>query len=324
MRPAWLLGLAIGLVNTGFGCSDGDSGGGSGTGGAAGDSGSSGRGGSGQGGSSGKAGAAGKGGTAGQGGSAGKGGSGGQSGSAGKGGTGGTAGKGGAAGQGGAAGGGGLVTYGQTYEGGEFHLGPVDWEETEWHNACAPPGTQYRTPVRQAEGQLLAALWDGIPDVARYCDACIYVTTARGKSALLRVVSYGMTTPNSIDVSPPAWTILNSGEYPRLMSWQFAKCPDTGKVMYEFKVGAHESWTPFWVRNARVPIRSVEVRSATRPSFVAVARKGDGTLDDNNGFGVGPFSIRVTAVDGQQIADDFAWPSAGISGQLLTGQGNFQ
>jgi len=32
----------------------------------------------------------------------------------------------------------------------------------------------------------------------------------------------------------------------------------------------------------------------------------------------------VSGVDGQQITDTFAWPSAGIAGQTLTGQGNFQ
>jgi expansin (peptidoglycan-binding protein) len=216
------------------------------------------------------------------------------------------------------------VTYGQKYEGGEFHLGPVDWEESEWHNACAP-ATTYPTAVRQAEGQLLAGIWNGVANHWHYCDACIYVTTARGKSATLRVVTYGDASPNSIDVSPAAYAILNSGEYPRNMSWQFAKCPDTGKIMYEFKNEAHDAWTAFWVRNARVPIARVEVRSASRTSFSALPRDPDGSIYAHDpGFGIGPFTLRVTGSDGQQLTDDFSWPSAGIGGQLLTGQGNFR
>ena len=89
--------------------------------------------------------------------------------------------------------------YGKPFTGGQFHLGPVDYEETKFHNACAS-GTKYAPAVRAAEGKLLAGLWGGLPNVAGHCDACILVTTERGKSATLRVVTYGETTPNSIDL----------------------------------------------------------------------------------------------------------------------------
>jgi hypothetical protein len=220
-------------------------------------------------------------------------------------------------------GGGSPVTYGQEYAGGQFHLGPVDWAETQWHNACAP-GTKYAPSIQQAEGQLLAGLWNGIPNVAGYCDACILVTTAKGKSAILRVVTYGDTMTNSIDVSPEAYQILNSGEYPRSMTWQFAKCPDTGKIVYEFQSGAHQYWTSLWVRNARVPLKTAEVKSPNHSNYIALTRGTDGTLTDGSGFGQGTFSIRLTSIDGQQIIDTFAWPAAGIGGQLLTGNGNFR
>src|SRR4051812_37916271 len=57
--------------------------------------------------------------------------------------------------------GGPTATYDMKYEGGEFHLGPVDWAESQWHNACAP-GSGYLPAVRQAEGTLLVGLWSGI------------------------------------------------------------------------------------------------------------------------------------------------------------------
>lgn len=216
-----------------------------------------------------------------------------------------------------------LVTYGDPYQGGQFHLGPVDYTETQFHNACAP-GTKYDPKVQQVEGTLLAGLWNGIPDVASYCDACIWVQTAKGKSAMLRVVTYGDTASNSIDVSPEAFTILDSGEYPRDMTWQFAKCPDTGPMQYEFQTGANEWWTSLWVRNARVPLVKVEVKSVNHASFVALERGGDGTLTDGSGFGAGPFTIRATGADGQQVEETFDWPSSGIAGAFLTGKGNFQ
>jgi len=218
---------------------------------------------------------------------------------------------------------GGNVTYGEPFTGGQFHLGPVDYEETVWHNACAP-GTKYAQSIRQEEGQLLAGLWDGIPNVAGYCDACIRMTTDKGKTALLRVVTYGATTPNSVDVSPAAYKILNSGEYPRSMTWQFAKCEDTGKIHYEFKPGAHEYWTSFWVRNARVPLAKVEVKSPNHASFFALKRSTDGTLTDDKGFGKGTFTIRLTGVDGAVVTDTFDWPSGGVGNKTLDGTGNFQ
>jgi expansin (peptidoglycan-binding protein) len=216
-----------------------------------------------------------------------------------------------------------LVTYGTPFEGGQFHLGPVDYDETQWHNACAP-GTKYAPAIRMAEGSLLAGLWNGIPDVANYCDACIHVTTAMGKSATLRVVTYGDSTSNSIDVSPEAFALLDSGEFPRAMTWQFARCPDTGKVEYEFQTEASEYWTSLWVRNARVPIVKAEVKSVNHPAYTTLVRGSDGTLTDASGFGKGGFTLRLTGMDGATIEDTFAWPAAGVGGQTLAGAGNFR
>ncbi|APR76521.1 extracellular endoglucanase precursor [Minicystis rosea] len=220
-------------------------------------------------------------------------------------------------------GGGPLVIYGDPYEGGQFHLGPVDYAESAFHNACAP-GTKYASKVQAVEGVLLAGLWNGIPDVARYCDACIWVTTAKGKSALLRVVTYGDTSSNSIDTSPEAYAILDSGEYPREMTWQFARCPDTGPMMYEFQTGSNEWWTSLWVRNARVPLAKVEVKSANHADWAELERGGDGTLTDASGFGAGAFTLRATGIDGTEVVETFPWPSAGIAGAFLEGQKNFE
>jgi expansin (peptidoglycan-binding protein) len=225
--------------------------------------------------------------------------------------------------------GGSLVLYGQPYTGGQYNLGPVDYAETQWHNACAP-STKYPASVQTAEGNVLAGLWSGIqlfggvPSVAGFCDACIWVTTPTGKSDMLRVVTYGSTSNNSIDVSQTAYNVLNTGEYPRTMTWQFAECPDTGPMTYEFQTGSNAYWTSLWVRNARVPLSKVEVQSANHASWTAMQRGSDGTLTDGSGFGTGKFSIRSTGVDGQTVTDTFDWPSAGIAGAFLTGAGNFQ
>ena len=75
--------------------------------------------------------------------------------------------------------------------------------------ACSNTAEDGIPEVQQVEGVMLAGLWNGIAEVERYCDACIFVTTEMGKTALLRVVTYGDTTPNSIDVSPAAYAVLD-------------------------------------------------------------------------------------------------------------------
>ncbi len=216
----------------------------------------------------------------------------------------------------------GLVTYGTPFEGGQFNLGPVDYAESQWHNACAP-GTKYAPGIRALEGVYLAGLWSGIANVANNCDACIYVTTAMGKSALLRVVTYGDTSPNSIDVSPEAFSILDSGEYPRAMSWQFARCNDTGPIEYEFQTGSNAYWTSLWVRNARAPITSVQVTSKNHAAPIALSRAGDGTLTDASGFGAGDFTIDLTGMDGSHVTQTFPWPANDSAGATLAGDSNF-
>jgi expansin (peptidoglycan-binding protein) len=136
-------------------------------------------------------------------------------------------------------------------------------------------------------------------------------------------VTYGQTTTNSIDVSPSAYQILSSGEYPRSMTWQFAECADTGPILYEFQTAANPYWTSLWVRNARVPLAKVEVKSTNHASWTALTRGSDGTLTDASGFGQGSFSIRSTGIDGQQVIDTFMWPPAGIGGAFEQGAGNF-
>jgi hypothetical protein len=213
--------------------------------------------------------------------------------------------------------------YGAAHQG-QYNLGPVDFAETQWHNACAPEGG-YRAELRTATGlggEYLAGVGGDYVDGGAVCDACILITTAGGKSIVARVVTYGATNdPNDIDVSPSVYQALNAGEYPRTMSWQLAKCSDTGALSYEFQTGANEWWTSFWVRNERVPLANVEVKSANHANFAPLRREMDGTLNDDSGFGAGAFTLRLTAADGQTLTETF--PSFS-PGQLIGSSQQFQ
>ena len=206
---------------------------------------------------------------------------------------------------------------------GQYHLGPVDFAESAFHNACAPQGG-YRAELQNSTGlggEYLAGLANEHADAGGTCDACILIKTATGRSIVARVVTYGdEADPGDIDVSPSVFQTLNTGEYPRSMTWQFSKCPDTGTLQYEFQTGANVYWTSFWVRNQRVPLATAEVQSANHSSFFALRRETDGTLNDDGGFGEGSFTLRLTGIDGQVITDTF--PSFS-PGQLITSTQQF-
>jgi len=198
------------------------------------------------------------------------------------------------------------TVYGEVHSG-QFHLGPVDFAESQWPNACNPAGG-YVASMRDAvglHGEYLAGVSVTYAQNGGVCDDCIFIKTGQSRQIVARVVTYGDTNqPGDIDVSPSVYAALNTGEYPRAMTWQFAKCPaDTGMLLYEFQTGANEWWTSLWVRNALVPVSKVEVQSTNHKTFVTMARGTDGTLTDASGFGAGSFTLRITAMDGQVIAD---------------------
>jgi expansin len=208
--------------------------------------------------------------------------------------------------------------YGQIFTGGQFHLGPVDWSESEWTNSCGP----YPALIQQIEGNYLAGLESEHNGNGQLCDACVKIETAKGKLLIVRVITTGVTTKNSIDLSPQAYDLLNSGEYPRSMSWYVTKCPSNGEnIYYQFQTQANQWWTSLWVRNIALPLISVEVKSTNHKDWFKLTRGNDGTYTDSNGFGAGSFTIRITAIDGQIIQDVF---TSLVPGSLIQSSGQFK
>jgi expansin (peptidoglycan-binding protein) len=193
------------------------------------------------------------------------------------------------------------MVYGDVHAG-AYNLGPVDWQESQWHNSCAP----YPAAVQMEEGQMLAGVGLDFNGNGQLCDACILINADNGNSVVARVVTTGQTVgPNDVDLSPAAYNALNKGEYPRNMKWQIVQCPNTGPIQYQYQTGANVYWTSLWVRNIGLPLQKVEVKSANHPNFTALALGSDGTYTDASGFGMGSFTLRVTAIDNQVVTDTF-------------------
>jgi hypothetical protein len=184
---------------------------------------------------------------------------------------------------------------------GQYNLGPVDWAETAWHNACAP----YPSSIQSLEGDLLAGVSNGT-GTGDYCDACIEITTAMGRTVVARVVTYGDTMgPGDVDLSPQAYTMLDQAEYPRTMSWHLVSCPTTQPLYVQWQTGANPYWTSFWIRNPRVAIARVEVTSTSHATAITLMQGGDGTFTDASGFGAGSFTLTIVGVDGSRFTQTF-------------------
>jgi hypothetical protein len=208
--------------------------------------------------------------------------------------------------------------YGEVFTGGQYHLGPVDWAESEWTNAFGP----YPPQIQSIEGNYLAGLELDHNGKGEICDACVKIETERGKSLILRVITTGITTKNSIDVSPEAYAVLNSGEYPRAMSWYVTKClPNGENIYYQFKKDSNQWWVAFWVRNIALPVISVEVINENHSGWYKLRRESDGSYVDNKGFGTKAFTIRIIALDGQAIEDTY---QSYIPGGLLRSLSQFE
>jgi hypothetical protein len=212
----------------------------------------------------------------------------------------------------------------ETAHDGVYHLGPVDFAESQYHNACAPGGG-YVGSLRASvglSGEYLAGVSGELSQNGGVCDACILIETAEGESIVARVVTYGQEhSPGDIDVSPSVFEAIHHGEAVRSMTWHFARCPDVGGLQYEFKTGSNPFWTSLWVRNPRVPLVKAEVKAKGDADFVTLERAGDGTLTDSTGFGDGAFTLRLTGLDGQVLEDELPGFQAG---QLVQSQKQFE
>lgn len=204
-------------------------------------------------------------------------------------------------------------TFGPTHAG-SYHLSPVDWAQTAWSNSCAP----YPPAVQALEGQYLAGVDNSLNGDGSLCDACALVTTRLGRSVLVRIITTGVSNaPGDMDLSPEANAAIyeldpqGTSANPRPMTWQLAKCPPTGKIALQYQTGANPWWTSFWVRNARLPLAKVEVQGAHHAAFVSLRRETDGTWNDDQGFGEGAFTLRLTSTSGAVLTQTFSSFTAG-------------
>jgi hypothetical protein len=224
-----------------------------------------------------------------------------------------------------------VILYGTPYTNVNMWLGPVDYAESEFHNACGlEDGTIYPTVIQNLYGDYIIGL-DGanISNVETHCDNCAQLT-ANGKTIIAHVVTYGTENGTAaIDLSPQARTALGLSDNNWTGTWQFCSCPTNGTpIYYEFD---SRQWTDqnfwymrIWTRNQHLPVTLLETKLGSA-AWSKASQASDGAWETQSGVDFsGGFQVRVTAVDNQQLTDTIPAPTGINPANPVAGNTNFQ
>ena len=135
------------------------------------------------------------------------------------------------------------------------------------------------------------------------CGTCLRVTGPRG-SVVVRVVDQcpGCASGH-LDLSREAFARIAEPAQGRVsIQWQPVACEGLGTLSFRFKEGSSQWWTAIQVLDHRLPVRSLEARVDGR--WVALARQDYNYFLAEGGLGVGPYTLRVTASDAQQVVEE--------------------
>ena len=152
------------------------------------------------------------------------------------------------------------------------------------------------------------------------CGMCAAVAGPKG-SIVLRIVDLcPECKAGDLDLSEQAFVMIADkadGHVP--ISWVPVACTVRGPIAIRFKEGSSQWWLALQVRNSRLPISMIEMQ--TTAGFVALEQQDYNYAVNASGPGPGPYSLRITAIDGQQVTE------AGVplrAGDIVQGTQQFQ
>ena len=134
------------------------------------------------------------------------------------------------------------------------------------------------------------------------CGACAEVMGPSGTVTVRIVDRCPECLAGHLDLSQQAFERIAPLSAGRVNTrWRLVSCNVTGPISFKWKDGTNQWWAAIQVRNHRVPIDRIEVRRMDG-SFTALERQSYNYFVGMN-LGPGPFTIRVTAQDGQQLTE---------------------
>ncbi len=143
------------------------------------------------------------------------------------------------------------------------------------------------------------------PDYANsnVCGTCAHITGPNGEVTVRIVDQCPGCVHGDIDLSPEAFEKLAPLPDGRItINWQFVPCDVTGPIVYHFKEGSNQWWTAVQIRNHRHGIAKFEWQSSDGV-WHDVPRVDYNYFIDDKGMGPGPYTFRVTDVEGGVVED---------------------
>lgn len=195
---------------------------------------------------------------------------------------------------------------------GEVQTGIATWYGATGAGACSfdPTGDLNVTAMNAAQYAGSAA-----------CGQCIEVKGPSGTVTVRVVDLCPECGAGHLDLSREAFAQIADPARGRVdIQWTPVTCPVAGNVAYRFKEGSSRWWTAIQVRNHRLPIAALAYR--TGGAWIDVTREDYNYFVVAGGVGTdGPFDVRITASDGQQLEDTLP----GVQeGQVFSGSGQFR
>ena len=149
-------------------------------------------------------------------------------------------------------------------------------------------------------------------DNSNVCGECVAITGPKGNVTVRIVDQCPECEVGHLDLSQSAFAKIadvSAGKVP--ISWNVVECNVTGPISYHYKDGTSQYWTAIQARNTRLPITSLEIQSGG--TFTKVDRASYNYFVDTSGAGTGPVTVRLTAIDGQQVTDTLTPPASDVS-----------
>jgi expansin (peptidoglycan-binding protein) len=135
------------------------------------------------------------------------------------------------------------------------------------------------------------------------CGQCVDIKGPKGNVRVRIVDRCPECESGHLDLSREAFTKIAEMKDGRVnISWTPVSCDVAGNLEYHFKDGSNPWWTAIQVRNHRLPITKLEWKRGTG-GWNNVPRQEHNYFVNDSGMGDGPFQVRVTASDGQQLED---------------------
>jgi expansin (peptidoglycan-binding protein) len=136
------------------------------------------------------------------------------------------------------------------------------------------------------------------------CGSCLSVTGPRGRVVVRVVDQCPGCASGHLDLSREAFARIAEPSQGRVsIQWQPVACEGLGTLSFRFKEGSSQWWTAIQVLDHRLPVRSLEAR-LDDGRWVTLERQSYNYFVAARGLGAGPYTLRVTASDGQQLVEE--------------------